>query len=224
MKIKNDLYIKLNDYLAIGKENCEEIKINKLLDKAESKNHIPDEELARKLFTKASLYNYPSVITFLTDNGFNPNFAERGNFTPLHLAAANNNHESVLALLAGGADQRALDRMNRTPAELAISNGFEYIAQRIERSPSPQTSTPPRRATTYKKQLDTIIEEDSSLEKTSNNDEMHLPPINLKSKKTLTEVNEIKKSLFLLKEKAKSTSDLGIKLPPIGKILPPRSV
>lgn len=194
------------------------------MDKAELKNHIPDEELAKALFTKASLYNYPSIITFLTDKGFNPNFAERENFTPLHLAAANNNHESVLALLAGGADQKALDRMNRTPTELAISNGFEDIAQRIERFTSPQTSTPLRRAATYKKQLDTITEEDSSLERTFNNAEINLPPVNLKSKKTLTEVHEIKKSLFQLKEKAKSTSDLGIKLPPIGRISSPNSL
>ena len=221
MKIKNDLYIELSEYISSKQENCREDKINQLLSKAQSKEYIPDEELAKSLMVKSSLYNYPSIITFLTENGFNPNFVERGNFTPLHLAAGNNNHDSALALISGGANPTALDHMNRTPAELAKSNGFEDMANIIEKSLSPQTSLPTLRPITRKKRLSTIVEEELSLEEISHNDSSFLPPINSKSKKDLAEV---KQSLSNLKEKSKSSTDLLTKLPPIVKVRSTHSI
>lgn len=108
----------------------EEIELNPLNDEG----HTP-------LHTAVETGNANAVRILLTQEGLDINAAaehqaEReilGGTTPLHTAAADGNKEIAIQLLVAGANPRARDYYDDTPAMTARAGDFERLANEIER-------------------------------------------------------------------------------------------
>ena len=68
----------------------------------------------------------PFAVKFLLEQGVNPDWKNSHGATPLYLAVSSNRHQSVQALLEGGADPR-VDVDGITPLELAQSLKYKRI-------------------------------------------------------------------------------------------------
>ncbi|MGE5375044.1 MAG: ankyrin repeat domain-containing protein [Bacteroidota bacterium] len=71
---------------------------------------------------------YTNIVKMLLDLGAEPNVREQGGFTPLHVAAQNDDLETVRILLLGGADLALKNDEGKTALDLAMDAGHEKSA------------------------------------------------------------------------------------------------
>jgi hypothetical protein len=75
-----------------------------------------------------------ALARIVLEAGADPNARQQGGFTALHEAALNGNGPLVELLLAHGAVAGTRNDAGQTPAELARSNGYATLADRLERA------------------------------------------------------------------------------------------
>ena len=68
---------------------------------------------------------YSRIVKMLLDLGADPNLREQGGFTPLHVAAQNDDVETIRFLLLGGADLTLKSEDGKTALDLAMDAGHE---------------------------------------------------------------------------------------------------
>jgi ankyrin repeat protein len=68
---------------------------------------------------------YSRIVKMLLDLGAEPNLREQGGFTPLHVAAQNDDVETIRFLLLGGADLTLKSDDGKTALDLAMDAGHE---------------------------------------------------------------------------------------------------
>lgn len=84
------------------------------------------------------------LVEILLDAGVDPDITDRGQArTPLHVAASGNHREIVELLWHRGANLKAVDWNNRTPAQSASDPALTALLQRLERTtpPKPKNGT-----------------------------------------------------------------------------------
>ena len=94
----------------------------------------------------ASLYNDVSLIPLLLSCGADPNAkTEKGNLSPLHLAAGAGHDQIVDALVRHGARLEDEDSYGYTPSDHALRNGFAELSNIIAKNGRGEDVTAPRK-------------------------------------------------------------------------------
>lgn len=91
----------------------------------------PDQ--GRTLLHGASNRGTTAAVSWLLEQGANPNSRDKENKTPLHVAAIRNTHVSVIEkLIAKGADIHAVDSNNETALDLATANQRTKVVELLK--------------------------------------------------------------------------------------------
>lgn len=90
----------------------------------------------------AAMKNAPNCVSFLLDNGANPNIVCRGQGTPLHAAAMEGCLEALIILVERGGDLEAVDDMRNTLLHLAAERGrMNIVTYLVEKGAKISTRT-----------------------------------------------------------------------------------
>ena len=122
---------------------CYEGNINKVKEFIEK---LGEDELAEKLSIRKGVFGYTPLheavasgkayvldyVLCRTENAHVNCRANRGHYTPLHLAAKNGHRDCVKTLLEHGADIAVIDKDGKTPKERAELSSKRSIVQLLQ--------------------------------------------------------------------------------------------